>query len=77
MLKSAVLKRSIVIHKHKTSVSLEEDFWSELKQIAHRRKNTLSDLVSEIDQGRSHTNLSSAIRVFVLNACRQSETISA
>ncbi len=66
-MKSPVIKRSIVIAGHKTSVSLEDAFWKGLKDIAVRRQLTLSDLVATIDSGRPHGNLSSAIRLFVLN----------
>jgi predicted DNA-binding ribbon-helix-helix protein len=67
---SAVVKRSIVIAGHKTSVSLEDEFWSGLKEIAAARKQTLSDLVAGIDTSRSGGNLSSAIRLFVLGHYR-------
>ena len=63
-MKSPVIKRSIVIAGHKTSVSLEDAFWGALKEIAIGRERTLSDLVGEIDSGRPHGNLSSAIRLF-------------
>jgi len=66
-MKSPVVKRSIVIAGHKTSVSLEEAFWQRLKDIAERRHMTLSDLVGAIDAERQHANLSSAIRLFVLD----------
>jgi predicted DNA-binding ribbon-helix-helix protein len=66
-MKSPVVKRSIVIAGHKTSVSLEEAFWKGLKDIAGDRDITLSDLVAEIDLERREGNLSSAIRLFVLN----------
>jgi predicted DNA-binding ribbon-helix-helix protein len=66
MTKSRIIKRSIVVHGHKTSVSLEHDFWSALKVIAGKRLMSLSDLVTAIDSGREHSNLSSAIRLFVL-----------
>jgi len=66
-MKSPVIKRSIVIAGHKTSVSLEDAFWKGLKDIAVSRQLTLSDLVATIDSGRPHGNLSSAIRLFVLN----------
>jgi predicted DNA-binding ribbon-helix-helix protein len=68
--KSLVTKRSIVIAGHKTSVSLEGAFWTGLKEIAIGRDKTLSDLVAEIDTGRPHGNLSSAIRLFVLHHYR-------
>ncbi|MGA8650180.1 MAG: ribbon-helix-helix domain-containing protein [Xanthobacteraceae bacterium] len=66
-MKSPVVKRSIVIAGHKTSVSLEDAFWQGLKDIATNRRMTLSDLVGSIDSERKHGNLSSAIRLFVLN----------
>jgi predicted DNA-binding ribbon-helix-helix protein len=69
-MKSPVVKRSIVIASHKTSVSLEDAFWAALKEIAGQRKMTLSDLVAAIDGERRHGNLSSAIRIFVLDHFR-------
>src|SRR5262249_14295416 len=65
-MKSLVAKRSIVIGGHKTSVSLEDAFWNELKLIAGERDMNLSDLVTSIDGAREHGNLSSAIRLFIL-----------
>ena len=67
---SQVLKRSIVIAGHKTSVTLEDAFWSALKEIAATRNISLSDLVSAIDNERQHGNLSSTIRLFVLEYYR-------
>ncbi|MEI7806599.1 MAG: ribbon-helix-helix domain-containing protein [Hyphomicrobiales bacterium] len=69
-MKSPVIKRSIVIASHKTSVSLEDAFWKGLKEIAEARNMTLSDLVASIDTDRRHGNLSSAIRLFVLDHYR-------
>ena len=69
-MKSPVVKRSIVIAGHKTSVSLEDAFWKGLKEIANGRELTLSDLVASIDTDRRHGNLSSAIRLFVLDHYR-------
>lgn len=69
-MKSPVVKRSIVVAGHKTSVSLEEAFWNSMKEISASRDMTLSDLVSEIDQGRKQGNLSSAIRLYVLDFYR-------
>ncbi len=69
-MKSPVVKRSIVIAGHKTSVSLEDAFWEALKEIATGRRLTLSDLVATIDSARSQGNLSSAIRLFVLDHYR-------
>jgi predicted DNA-binding ribbon-helix-helix protein len=69
-MKSPVVKRSIVIAGHKTSVSLEDAFWKGLKEIAGGRDLTLSELVALIDSERRHGNLSSAIRLFVLDHYR-------
>ena len=69
-MKSPVVKRSIVVAGHKTSVSLEDAFWKGLKEIADDRDVTLSDLVSSIDTDRRQGNLSSAIRLFVLDHFR-------
>ena len=69
-MKSPVVKRSIVIAGHKTSVSLEDAFWTGLKEIAGGRDITLSDLVASIDTDRRAGNLSSAIRLFVLDYYR-------
>jgi predicted DNA-binding ribbon-helix-helix protein len=69
-MKSSVVKRSVVIDGHKTSVSLEDAFWSGLKEIARAQHATLSNLVTEIDRTREQTNLSSAIRLFVLDRVR-------
>ncbi|MEW5726734.1 MAG: ribbon-helix-helix domain-containing protein [Pseudomonadota bacterium] len=62
-------KRSIVIAGHATSVSLEQEFWDALKEIADGRGVSVNHLVAEIDAGRD-ANLSSAIRVFVLRHWR-------
>jgi predicted DNA-binding ribbon-helix-helix protein len=70
-MKSPVVKRSIVVGRHKTSVSLEEAFWRGLKDIARDRRMTIADLASSIDTDRRHGNLSSAIRLFVLDYYRQ------
>ncbi len=69
-MKSPVVKRSIVIGGHKTSVSLEDAFWKGLKESAGARDLTLSKLVAAIDSERRHGNLSSAIRLFVLDFYR-------
>ena len=68
--KSSVTKRSIVIAGHKTSVSLEDEFWNSLKEIAGERGMTLAELVAAIDAKRQHAHLSSAIRLFVLGVYR-------
>lgn len=70
---SPVIKRSIIVAGHKTSVSLEDAFWHGLKDIATQRGLTLSALVATIDTDRHHDNqgnLSSAIRLFVLDHYR-------
>jgi predicted DNA-binding ribbon-helix-helix protein len=68
--KSRVIKRSIVIAGHKTSVSLEDQFWDALREIATARGVSPATLVSTIDSDRQHNNLSSAIRLFVLDHYR-------
>ena len=69
-MESLVVKRSIVIAGRKTSISLEDAFWNSLREIAHRRKETVSQLVASIDADRKAGNLSSVIRVFVLDFYR-------
>jgi predicted DNA-binding ribbon-helix-helix protein len=68
-------KRSVTIDGHRTSVSLEDAFWTELSAIATRRGLSLNALVGEIDHGRDPGNLSSALRLFVLDDLRK-RTIS-
>lgn len=63
---SAVLKRSIVLKGHKTSVTLEEPFWIGLREIAREKGFTMGGLVAQIDAERTGSNLSSALRVYVL-----------
>jgi predicted DNA-binding ribbon-helix-helix protein len=70
LMKSPIVKRSIVLGGHKTSVSLEDAFWRGLKEIAHGQRLTLSNMVAEIDRSRQQSNLSSAIRLFVLDRLR-------
>ena len=67
---SPVLKRSVVIAGHKTSVSVEDEFWDSLKEIAVERGMTLAAMIGAIDGDREHANLSSAIRLFVLGFYR-------
>lgn len=69
-MKSAVEKRSVVVGGHKTSISLEDAFWDQLKEIAGAKQCTISKLIAEIDEDRLHGNLSSAIRLFVLEHVR-------
>ena len=66
-MKSPVVKRSVVVGGHKTSVSLEHSFWSSLKEISKERGMTLAELISEIDASRQQGNLLSAVRLFVLD----------
>jgi len=68
---SLIVKRSIIVNGHKTSVSLEDAFWSDFKDIAQARGATLSELVGEIERTVAHANLSSAIRLFVLEHFHQ------
>jgi predicted DNA-binding ribbon-helix-helix protein len=63
---SPVIKRTIQVKGRKTSASLEHEFWTALKEIACKQGVTLSELATAIDEKRQHNNLSSAIRLFVL-----------
>ena len=65
-MRSTIAKRSVVIAGHKTSISLEDAFWNDLRRIAAGREMSVSDLVGSIDADRENANLSSAIRLFVL-----------
>lgn len=69
-MKSAICKRSVIIGGHKTSVSLEKAFWREVCAIAEARRATVSHILREIDRERDTANLSSAIRVYVLQHVR-------
>ena len=66
-MKSTIVKRSVIIAGHKTSVSVEDAFWKGLKAIAGERDMNMSELITSIDSARQHNNLSSAIRLYVLN----------
>ena len=66
-MKSHIMKRSIVLEGHRTSVSLEDAFWDALKDIAKWKRKTVTELVRSINLDRQHANLSSALRLFVLN----------
>lgn len=63
---STILKRSVVLDGHKTSVSLEEEFWTGLKEIASSRQKNVAELVFAIDRDRTTGNLSSTLRLYVL-----------
>jgi predicted DNA-binding ribbon-helix-helix protein len=72
--KSSVRKRSIRLDTHKTSITLEDPFWDSLKEIAAAQGTSLERLVAAIDSERRkglHANLSSAIRLFVLEYYKQ------
>ena len=72
-MKSQVLKRSVAIDGHKTSISLEDAFWSSLKAIAQARGATVEQTVTTIDETRKQGNLSSAVRLFVLDCVRNGQ----
>lgn len=67
------VKRSITIAGHRTSLSLEPEFWDALNQLAETRSLSLAALVAAIDEARGQTNLSSALRVEILRATRLRE----
>ncbi len=73
---TAVKKRSVVLAGHRTSISLEEAFWQALREIAETRRQSINALVGEVDAARgggAPSNLSSALRVFILDCCRRGE----
>ena len=72
-MKSPIIKRAIMIDGRKTSISLEDAFWSSLKEIAHAEGATVSELVAKIDKTRKKGNLSSAVRLFVLDCVRNGQ----
>jgi predicted DNA-binding ribbon-helix-helix protein len=74
-LRSVVIKRSIILDGHKTSVSLENEFWDGLREIVEAKNTTVSILVGQIDRERDNCNLSSAIRVYVFNYFRQRDRL--
>ena len=69
-MKSPVVKRSVILNGRKTSVSVEDAFWEGLKEVAGKRLMTVSDLIANIDATRQQPNLSSALRIFVLEYYR-------
>jgi predicted DNA-binding ribbon-helix-helix protein len=69
-MKSLLIKRTIVLAGAKTSISIEEEFWTGLKEIAEHRNMKLSEIMLEIDSERRTNNLSSATRVFILRYFR-------
>lgn len=72
-----IRKHSATLHGHRTSFSLEDEFWTELRAIAESRKVSLAALIAEIDDQRQpESNLSSALRVYVLEWYRNSQTQS-
>ena len=74
--KSTVEKRAVTLAGRRTSVSLEDAFWLSLKEIASMHDMTLSELMTTIDSERQHRNLSSAIRLFVLEFYRRQMPVS-
>jgi len=70
-IQSTIVKHSINLRGHKTSLSLEAQFWTALKEIAAQREMAMSDLIDEIDAHRTHNNLSSAARLFVLGVYKK------
>ena len=67
---SAIVKRSVYVSRHKTSVSLEDEFWDSLREIAKGSGEPVHQLIADIKKGRQSANLSSAIRLFVLRHYR-------
>jgi predicted DNA-binding ribbon-helix-helix protein len=72
-MKSLIIKHSVMVENHKTSISLEDDFWQALHEIARLRRVSMSRLITSIDADREFANLSSAIRLFVLRFFREQQ----
>jgi predicted DNA-binding ribbon-helix-helix protein len=68
---TGIVKRSVAIAGHRTSVSLEQSFWDELKRLAQERGVSVNALIADIDARRARTNLSSAIRLEILDDLKQ------
>ena len=66
-----VRKRSVTIAGHRTSISLEEEFWVALKTLASTEGRPLNDLITEIDSQRGNRNLSSSLRVHILKTLQR------
>jgi predicted DNA-binding ribbon-helix-helix protein len=64
------VKRSVRVAGHRTSLSLEPQFWEALQSAAKTRSVSISSLIAQIDYGRGEINLSSAIRIFLLQEAR-------
>jgi predicted DNA-binding ribbon-helix-helix protein len=69
---AAIRKRSVMIAGHPTSLSLEQEFWEDLRELARRRGTSLNALIGAVDAER-HGNLSSALRLFILDCYRRGE----
>ena len=70
----SISKHSVMIAGHRTSVSLEPEFWDELKRIAAKQKTTPAELITRIDANRAG-GLSSALRVFILKTVMDEEPL--
>ena len=69
--KSKVVKRSVAFDGRKTSITLEEEFWTALREIAATQNARISELVATVDRSRNHANLSSSLRLHVLDYYQQ------
>jgi predicted DNA-binding ribbon-helix-helix protein len=65
------IKHSLTINGHATSITLEPEFWAELKALARREQTSLATLVASVDAARGDQNLSSALRVYVLRSIKE------
>ncbi len=71
--RTAIVKHSLLISGHSTSISLEDAFWIRLRSLADKRGQSIAGLVAAIDETRGSANLSSAIRVYLLEAAGAGE----
>lgn len=72
-MKSKIVRRSITVGKRKTSITLEDEFWDAFRRIAEQRNLGVGELVEAVMRGKQPKNLSSAIRVFVLEQSKQAK----
>ena len=62
------IKKSLILSGHKTSVALEEDFWTALDSIARIKETSVDSIIQKIDKDLRNGSLASALRVFILNS---------
>ena len=77
ILKTLICKRSVILGGRKTSVSIENEFWDGLREIAVSQRLSIAELVTQIARNRDNINLSSSIRLYVFNHFRARAQVAA